>query len=115
MRLTPDKVSIVLVSALGADGKAASALPETPPDKGNGAPMGLVLGLVGIDKLTGQSRLAFGPGHHARAIDDALFACCETDDALFQGADGSVLGTAVVKMMRSRRSRMRVPSICAER
>lgn len=44
--LTPDKVSIVLVSALGADGKAASALPETPPDKGNGAPMGLVLGLV---------------------------------------------------------------------
>lgn len=35
-----------------------------------------------------QSRLAFGHGHHARAIDDALFACCETDDALFQGADG---------------------------
>src|SRR5690606_20612025 len=35
-----------------------------------------------------QSRLAFGHGHHARAIDDALFACCETDDALFQRADG---------------------------
>ena len=35
-----------------------------------------------------KSRLAFGHGHHARAIDDALFACCETDDALFQGADG---------------------------
>lgn len=35
-----------------------------------------------------RSRLAFGHGHHARAIDDALFACCETDDTLFQGADG---------------------------
>lgn len=35
-----------------------------------------------------RSRLAFGHGHHARAIDDALFACCETEDALFQGADG---------------------------
>ncbi|HEX5694357.1 MAG TPA: hypothetical protein VFY00_07050, partial [Arenimonas sp.] len=35
-----------------------------------------------------RSRLAFGHGHHARAIDDALFACCESDDALFQGADG---------------------------
>ncbi len=35
-----------------------------------------------------QSRLAFGHGHHARAIDDALFALCETDDALFQGTDG---------------------------
>ncbi|KFL36929.1 pepsin-like aspartic protease [Arenimonas donghaensis] len=35
-----------------------------------------------------RSRLAFGHGHHARAIDDALFACCETDDVLFQGADG---------------------------
>ena len=35
-----------------------------------------------------KSRLAFGHGHHARVIDDALFACCETDDTLFQGADG---------------------------
>lgn len=35
-----------------------------------------------------RSRLAFGHGHHQRAIDDALFAYCETDDRLFQGADG---------------------------
>lgn len=35
-----------------------------------------------------RSRLAFGHGHHQRRIDDALFAWCETDDRLFQGADG---------------------------
>lgn len=35
-----------------------------------------------------RSRLAFGHGHHRRAIDDAPFAYCETDDRLFQGADG---------------------------
>lgn len=35
-----------------------------------------------------RSRLAFGHGHHRRAIDDAQFAYCETDDGLFQGADG---------------------------
>lgn len=35
-----------------------------------------------------RSRVAFGHGHHQRAIDDALFAYCETDDRLFQGADG---------------------------
>lgn len=35
-----------------------------------------------------RSRLGFGHGHHQRAIDDALFAYCETDDQLFQGADG---------------------------
>lgn len=35
-----------------------------------------------------RSRLAFGHGHHWRGIDDAVFAYCETDDQLFQGADG---------------------------
>ena len=35
-----------------------------------------------------RSRLAFGHGHHARAIDDALFALIETDSPFLRGADG---------------------------
>lgn len=40
-----------------------------------------------------RSRLAFGHGHHARRIDDALFALIESDSPLFRGADG-ILGLA---------------------
>lgn len=35
-----------------------------------------------------RSRLAFGHGHHQRAIDDALFALIETETPFLQGADG---------------------------
>ena len=35
-----------------------------------------------------RSRLAFGHGRHARAIDDALFALIETDSPFLRGADG---------------------------
>lgn len=35
-----------------------------------------------------RSRLAFGHGHHARAIDDALFALIETDAPFLRDADG---------------------------
>ena len=40
-----------------------------------------------------RSRLAFGHGHHARAIDDALFALIESEQPPFRGADG-ILGLA---------------------
>ncbi len=35
-----------------------------------------------------RSRLGFGHGHHARAIDDALFALIESERPPFRGADG---------------------------
>lgn len=40
-----------------------------------------------------RSRLAFGHGHHARAMDDALFALIESERPPFRGADG-ILGLA---------------------
>lgn len=40
-----------------------------------------------------RSRLGFGHGHHARAIDDALFALIESEQPPFRGADG-ILGLA---------------------
>lgn len=40
-----------------------------------------------------RSRLGFGHGHHARAIDDALFALIESERPPFRGADG-ILGLA---------------------
>lgn len=44
--LTADKVSIVLVSALTVDGKQPPTPEAGSPDKKNGAPLGLVWGLV---------------------------------------------------------------------
>ena len=35
-----------------------------------------------------RSRLAFGHGHHQRAIEDAVFALIESDTPFLQGADG---------------------------